>query len=87
MTVFFHTDFKKAYKKLPAVVRKHFDERFVVFQNYPRDPILHNHSLHGEFKGYRSINITGDFRVIYREIGKDVVELVKIGTHHELFGS
>jgi len=41
---------------------------------------LNNHALGGDFKGWRSINLTGDVRVQYREINQSIV-LLDIGTH------
>lgn len=83
----FHKDFKKKYKKLPVSLRSRCDERLILFQGSPFDPLLRNHPLHGAYDGYRSINITGNIRAIYRSIEKDHVEFADIGTHHELFGN
>jgi mRNA-degrading endonuclease YafQ of YafQ-DinJ toxin-antitoxin module len=41
--------------------------------------------LHGEYSGYRSINITGDLRVIYEPLGKNTVQFVIIDTHSNLY--
>ena len=48
-------------------------------------PILNNHALSGEYEGYRSINITGDLRVLYRREG-EVVIFVTIDSHSNLYG-
>ena len=77
--------FAKQYKKLSLRVRQKFNERLRVFETDPFDKILNNHSLHGEYEGYRSINITGDYRAIYF-IDKAVAVFIRIGTHSELFG-
>lgn len=36
--------------------------------------------------GKRSFNITGDIRVVYREIDKNTVEFLDIGTHPQVYG-
>jgi len=46
-------------------------------------PLLNNHPLDGIWIGCRSINITGDFRAVYEELGNDNFEFVAIGTHSE----
>ena len=51
----------------------------------PYDSILHNHPLTGGYEGFRSINVTGDYRAIYVMDG-DVAVFIAIGTHSELFG-
>ncbi len=53
-----------------------------------REPIPENyldHALKGkEWKGTRELHVRGDILLIYR-IKKEVLELVRIGTHSELF--
>jgi len=42
--------------------------------------------LVGELRGYRSINITGDWRAIFMEIdGGKIIYFVAIGTHSQLY--
>jgi addiction module RelE/StbE family toxin len=47
--------------------------------------ILNNHELHGEYAGCRSINVTGDVRIIYEKHGGDVQFLMDFGTHGQLY--
>lgn len=87
MTIRFHRNFEKRFIKLPQKLREQFKKRRDIFLVNPYEPILNNHPLRGAFHGYRSINITGDLRAIYKEVGGGMMEFVDIGTHHELFGS
>lgn len=48
-------------------------------------PLLKNHKLHGEYDGFRSINITSDIRLIYRKMANNHYLLQQIGTHSELY--
>lgn len=43
-----------------------------------------DHELKGEYKDTREFHISGDLLVIYR-INIDTVELIRIGTHSQLF--
>ena len=52
----------------------------------PKNIVLNNHALNGKYGGYRSINITGDYRLIYEECGTDAVRLIDIDTHGNLYG-
>jgi len=45
---------------------------------------LNNHSLSGEWRGYRSIDITGDIRAVYR-IENEINLFVAIGSHNQLY--
>ena len=59
--------------------------------NYPKvlhkyDIKLNNHPLKGKWSGYRSINISGDLRALYKEMGEDKVIFTNIGSHNQLYG-
>ena len=81
----FHIHFKKAYLKLPKKLKDTVDKKLFLFAKNPYDSILNNHLLIGKYKNYRSINITGDYRAIYKEISKDKVIFVKLGSHSKLY--
>ena len=88
MSVTFSRTFQKKIEKAPQKVKTAFKTRLFLFINEPFNEILGNHSLKGEWKNYRSINITGDWRAIYRDLGDgkmELVEFVEIGTHSELY--
>lgn len=85
MELRFHKNFKKQYNKLRKSDRKKFDERIVLFIQNPFNPLLHNHALHGDYKIYRSIDITGDIRAHYELVAEDVVMFITIGTHSDLY--
>lgn len=52
------------------------DERILLFAKNPFHEILRNHSLSGEYNGCRSINITGDYRIIFEESTKGFIEFL-----------
>jgi len=86
MYIYHTAAFKKMYKKLSKNVRDKADERLILFSADPFHALLNNHPLTDEYRGCRSVNVTGDFRIVYRERGKDTVSLEAIGTHHQLYG-
>jgi addiction module RelE/StbE family toxin len=51
----------------------------------PFHPSLRNHSLKDKYAGFRSIDVTGDWRALYREETKRII-FVEIRTHKELYG-
>lgn len=85
MKIKLHKDFEKQYQKLRASEKKKFKERRDLFIQDKQSPILNNHSLKGKYLGYRSINITGDLRVVYREDESNVT-FVTIDSHSNLYG-
>ena len=77
--------FKKMLRKQPAVIQEKFYERLAVFVKDPHYLLLNNHALGGDWIGCRSINVTGDIRAVFEEIGGEYVEFVDIGSHSELY--
>ena len=86
MRVRFHRNFVKRYKVLKKL-RKRIDERITLFMEDPFNPILNNHSLQGEYKHCRSINITGDVRALYELTAQDTATFIALGSHDELYDS
>lgn len=81
-----HRSFEKQFKKLPVNVRQAFYERISLFIENKFNTLLNNHPLAGEYDGHRSINITGNYRAIFKEDGEKIT-FTLIGTHPELYGS
>lgn len=76
-------------KKIDVRVRKSVKERILLFSKNPHNPQLNNHSLRREYKGYKSINITADWRALYKEMQlkeETIAYFVLLGTHDELYG-
>jgi addiction module RelE/StbE family toxin len=45
--------------------------------------------LRDEYEGYRSINVTNDWRAIFKVInegGEEIIYFILLGTHKELYG-
>ncbi len=77
--------FEKSFKKTPTEIKLKFNERIKIFYQNTTDMVLDNHALHGKYAGCRSMKITGDWRVIYKELHNDTVILINIGTHSQLY--
>ncbi|MBI5003911.1 type II toxin-antitoxin system mRNA interferase toxin, RelE/StbE family [Candidatus Kaiserbacteria bacterium] len=79
--------YKRQFKKLPLDLQVKVMIRLDLFMQDETHPLLDNHQLRFEWQGYRSMNITGDYRVIFKKESDDMVRLEQVGTHHELYGS
>lgn len=84
MEIGLHRKFLKKFRKLPFAVRRRFMERKNLFSREPFHPLLNNHSVHEVFPGWRSINVTGDYRALFEE-REAMVVFMTIGTHSELY--
>ena len=85
MEVILHKSVKHSFKKLPRKICDKFYDRVELFKVDKFNPVLNNHSVDGAYVNSRSINITGDYRLVFREEG-DVAIFIDIGTHSELYG-
>ena len=86
MKIVLHKNFKKQYGKLRVGEKRKFKARRDIFLENPFHPLLNNHALHGgEYENFRSINITGDLRVLYEPVGEHTAHFIIIDTHSNLF--
>jgi len=86
MIIRFKKKFTKQLAKQPIKVQKALYVRIELFEEDVFSPILNNHALQGELKGFYSINITGDVRAIYEIISDDIYLYALIGAHSQLYG-
>ena len=84
---------RKSFDKSLSVLHKKIITKAIetleIFTNNYQDSRLRNHALHKQRSGYRSIDVTGDYRIIFRELSDglyELVELIDIGTHSQLYG-
>jgi len=87
MKIILSKKFEKQVAKLPVSIKKILANKLCIFTEDRFSIILNNHPLQGSWRGYRSINITGDYRLIFEPYDVDIVRLIDIDTHHNLYGS
>ena len=46
---------------------------------------MQDHLLLGEFSGLRELHIKPDLLLVYRKVGDDWLELLRLGSHSEIF--
>lgn len=86
MQIFLSNHFKKCFKKSPKLVRENFYVRSSMLLVDKFNPLLNNHALSGKFNGYRSINITADWRAVFKEDkGGDSIYFIDLGSHSQLY--
>lgn len=67
-------------------LQKKVSEKIKLFVHNRFDETLNNHSLKGKFVDLRSISVTGDLRIIFREEkGYTIVIMLNIGSHSQLY--
>ena len=85
MKIKYSRKFKKQYTRAPQKIKQAFKNRRNFFLKNPHNSVLNNHKLGGKLKGYRSINITGNWRALYSQPKQDGVIFEILGTHSQLY--
>lgn len=87
--VFPSGQYKKDYKRYRNQPKKVEALKEVVDYLANEMPIpseYHPHPLHGEYKGCMECHVQGDFLLIWFDPKTNIIELVRLGTHSELYG-
>lgn len=80
--------YKKDYKRYRNQPKKLVALKTVVdllANDMPIPSAYQPHMLHGKYKGCMECHIQGDFLLIWFDPNSDVVELVRLGSHSDLF--
>lgn len=88
MKVQYDPDLIKTLKKANVKIRKSLEKKIAIFSKNPNDPRLNNHPLRDKYQGHRSIDITADYRAIYKEIGANgnsIAYFIALGKHNQLY--
>ncbi len=81
--------FNKQRKAATLEIKQAFLETLALFIVDPSHSSLRNHPLKEKFAGYRSINVTEDWRAIFKEHQtreQKIFTFHMIGSHDELYG-
>ena len=85
----FSDRFNKQLQNTPDEIKAAFADALTLLLTDPTSPALRDHELHGIFAGYRSIDVTEDYRALFRETQTNeqkIIDFQQIGTHKELYG-
>ena len=69
INIVWDVSFKRSYKKRisnDTVLKKKFWEALELFIDDPDHTSLRNHSLRNKFSGFRSIDVTDDYRALFK---------------------
>lgn len=89
MEIRYGTRFRRQYLKADKEIKVAFAQTLEMFLEDPNHPSLRNHQLKEKFAGYRSIDITDDWRALFKIKGsktKTVITFYILGTHTQLYG-
>lgn len=87
MQIIRHHVFKRQWQKLSRKLQEKAEERITLLMSDEFSEMLNNHKLNPPYASFRSINITGDYRLVYKRIERNTYYLRAVGTHHQLYGT
>ena len=85
------TAFKRDYRRAKAISRyRDLDERLmavldVLVNDRPLPSRYRDDALSGNWSGYRDLHLWPDLLLIYAKPSADVLRLVRLGSHSDLF--
>lgn len=85
MKVRYQKSFTEHFTKLSKSQKLLVKEAIELFIEDPIHESLRNHPLRGAWSSYRSISADDDLRLHYRELSKDRVLFVAVGSHKQLY--
>ena len=76
----------KRYRNKPKVLSA-LSKILLILKNEQPIPLQYKpHMLHGDYRGCMECHIEGDLLLIWIDEVNDIIELVRLGSHSELFG-
>lgn len=85
-TTRFRRDYKRERKTDPVLVETLAGVVALLAADAELPASLHDHPLVGNMKGYRDCHVRPDLVLIYGKGTPDILKLVRLGSHSELFG-
>lgn len=73
--------FKRRYEQLTEKQKADFRKAIQLFVEDPFHPKLKTHKLKGKWEGFWSLSINYSDRVLFKFSGKEIVDLINIGSH------
>ncbi len=86
----FSSLFERKLRQLPTEIIISFKETLELLLENPNHERLRRHFLKEKFSGYQSIDVTDDYRAVFREEKTENMIIIKfhtIGTHKDLYDS
>lgn len=75
----------KKYRNNPLKIQKLYDVLYLIASGVDLPENFRSHKLIGEYKGCMECHIEGDFLLIWIDEDSDFMEIIRLGSHSDLF--
>lgn len=76
----------KKYRDNETCMRRLYEVLDYLIHDYPLPARYFPHKLTGQYKGCWECHVGSDFLLIWIDAANEVIEIIRIGSHAELFG-
>ncbi len=80
------SSFKRDFKKRGDIDTAIIEVLYKLLNDEPLPEKYRDHSLTGNWVGYRECHVKPDLLLIYKQTDENVLRLARLGSHSELFG-
>jgi mRNA-degrading endonuclease YafQ of YafQ-DinJ toxin-antitoxin module len=81
MEIYYSSEFKKRFKKLPSQIKAIAIDKEHFFRTNPFNPSLRTHKLAGRLHGLWSFSLDYKHRIIFRFLPDRTVLFISVGDH------
>lgn len=85
MKLLYEKKFLKSAQKLPAAQQRKLAGLLELLQEDPLHPLLHTKHLTGSLAGFLSFRFTRDWRVIFRFIDSETIQLIHVAHRKDIY--
>ncbi|MEK7610972.1 MAG: type II toxin-antitoxin system mRNA interferase toxin, RelE/StbE family [Patescibacteria group bacterium] len=85
MKILYGSGFLRSARKLPKQQKERLSRLLTYLQQNPYDPRLHTKPLSGGLSGLYSLRITREWRVIFRFLAADEIQLIDTGHRKDIY--
>lgn len=85
MELLYGDKFLKSVRVLPSTIQKQLALQIERLQKDPHDPRIHSKILSAPLVGFCSLRVTRDYRVVFRHINNDTIQLLIVKHRKDVY--
>jgi addiction module RelE/StbE family toxin len=86
MKLRFKKKFQKRIIKMPHEIQNRVKSVLKILVETPYNESLRRHQLKGKLRGFETINVGGDIRLLIFSATNEIVDVIDVGSHSYFYG-